>query len=199
VNGMPFRFKGLLRWTDGRRQAGVQFIDMIPRRCDELRELIEELESAAQKKSAAKLAPESTQQQPEPQPEPEPAPPAAVPAVVQGKRAERRAQARQQVDTSANLILVRGGSVLSGRIVDLSLGGCRIHTSELFSVDIYTRVEIEFQLRGMPFRLGGVVQALHNRDTVGIRFLDVSARKRQQVAELIEEIEQARKATDGNP
>jgi hypothetical protein len=39
-------------------------------------------------------------------------------------------------------------------------------------------------------RLGGVIQAIHNRDTVGIRFLGMSDRKLQQVAELIAEIEQ---------
>jgi c-di-GMP-binding flagellar brake protein YcgR len=46
----------------------------------------------------------------------------------------------------------------------------------------------------MPFRLGGVIQAVHDRDrrNVGIRFLDISARKREQVEQLIEEIEELR-------
>jgi hypothetical protein len=46
----------------------------------------------------------------------------------------------------------------------------------------------------MPFRLGGVIQAIHNRKMVGIRFLDLSERKRQQVLELIGEMEQMRAA-----
>jgi hypothetical protein len=57
-------------------------------------------------------------------------------------------------------------------------------------VDIYTRVETEFNLQGMSFRLGGVIQTLHDRNTVGIRFLDMSDRRREQVIELIGEIEQ---------
>lgn len=108
------------------------------------------------------------------------------------KAPDRRAQARHEVDTSATIFLVRGGLALRGRILDLSLGGCRIRTNEKFPVGIYTRVEIEFHLQGLPFRLGGVIQAIHNRETVGIRWLDLSERKRQQVQDLIDEIEPAR-------
>jgi len=36
------------------------------------------------------------------------------------------------------------------------------------------------------------VQAIHNRHTVGIRFLDMSPRKREQLEQLIEEIRNAR-------
>ena len=77
-------------------------------------------------------------------------------------------------------------------ILDLSLSGCRIRTEERFPVGIYTRVEIEFRLQGLPFRLGGVIQAIHDRNMVGMRFLDLSERKRQQVLDLIDEIEQMR-------
>lgn len=113
---------------------------------------------------------------------------------------ERRAQARHEVDTSATILLVRAGSTLPGRIVDLSLTGCRIQTDERFPVGIYTRVETEFRLEGLPFRLGGVIQAIHDRNTVGIRFLDLSERKRRQVLDLIAEIDELRaaQAQDGN-
>jgi len=57
-----------------------------------------------------------------------------------------------------------------------------------FPVGIFTRVEIEFRLEGLPFRLGGVIQAIHDRHTVGIRFLDLSNRKREQIEDLIAEI-----------
>ena len=107
---------------------------------------------------------------------------------------ERRHQSRHEVDASAAILLINVGSLLHGRIVDLSLSGCRIRTEERFPVGIYTRVETEFRIGGLPFRLGGVIQAVHDRDrrNVGIRFLDVSARKREQVEQLIEEIEEMR-------
>jgi c-di-GMP-binding flagellar brake protein YcgR len=96
---------------------------------------------------------------------------------------------REGVDTSAVIHLINVASRLTGRILDLSLGGCRIRTDERFPVGIYTRVETEFRLEGLSFRLGGVIQAIHDRHNVGIRFLDMSSRKREQVEQLIEEIE----------
>ncbi len=107
---------------------------------------------------------------------------------------DRRGQLRHEVDNFARVLLVNVGSELRGRIQDLSLSGCRIRTDERFPVGIYTRVETEFRLEGLPFRLGGVIQAVHSRNSVGIRFLDLSNRKRQQVMELIGEIEQMRAA-----
>jgi hypothetical protein len=111
------------------------------------------------------------------------------------KGRDRRAQSRAEVDTSATIFLVNVGSALRGRIIDLSPGGCRIRTDERFPVGIYTRVETEFQLQGLPFRLGGVIQAIHNRFMVGIRFLDLSERKREQVLDLIREIDEMRAET----
>jgi hypothetical protein len=194
VNGMAFRFNGVLRWTDGRRQAGIQFIGMIPRCCADLAELIGEIQTAPPKETP-------TEEDPTPASSP---PPAATSQAAKSQGAspqgtkpletkvDRRAQARHAVDTSATIILIRGGVPLTGRILDLSLGGCRVRTRENFPVGIRTPVETEFRLRGMPFRLGGVIQAIHNRDTVGVQFIDMSDRKRQQVSALIAEIEQAR-------
>lgn len=106
---------------------------------------------------------------------------------------ERREQLREGVDTSAVIYLIHVASRLTGRILDLSLGGCRIRTDERFPVGIYTRVETEFRLEGLPFRLGGVIQAIHDRHSVGIRFLDMSSRKREQVEQLIAEIEELKR------
>jgi hypothetical protein len=107
---------------------------------------------------------------------------------------DRRAQSRLPIDTSADILLINIGSRIAGRIQDLSAGGCRIHTDERFPVGIYTRVETEFRLQGLPFRLSGVIQALHDqkRQVVGIRFLDMSSRKKEQVEQLIKEMEEER-------
>jgi len=120
--------------------------------------------------------------------------PAALPPGKSAKpsKRERRVQSRHEVDTSAIILLINIGSRLQGRILDLSESGCRIRSDERFPVGIYTRIEIEFRLEGLPFRLGGVIQAIHDRNHVGIRFLDVSERKREQVEQLIEEIEEMR-------
>jgi c-di-GMP-binding flagellar brake protein YcgR len=138
------------------------------------------------------------------QPEPEvlPMQPSKPPPSRQGSQQaarhtgrDRRAQSRLPIDTSADILLINIGSRVRGRIQDLSVGGCRIHTDERFPVGIYTRVETEFRLQGLPFRLSGVIQAVHDqqRQLVGIRFLDISARKRDQVEQLIKEIEEEHK------
>lgn len=145
--------------------------------------------------AAKATAPRVTEKAPEPPvpiraAESEPPAKAQPPMLPQTRGRDRRGQARHEIDTTATIFLVKVASALRGRIVDLSPGGCRIRTDEKFPVGIYTRVEIEFHLQGLPFRLGGVIQAIHNRNTVGIRLLDLSERKRQQVLELIDEIEQ---------
>jgi len=104
---------------------------------------------------------------------------------------DRRAQARREVDTAAAIHLININSKQTGRIVDLSLGGCRIKTDARFPVGIYRRIETEFFLEGLPFRLGGVVQAIHDGNMVGIRFLDMSARKKEQLEQLIREMDAA--------
>jgi hypothetical protein len=102
---------------------------------------------------------------------------------------ERRSQPRYAVDEAATLHFIEVRAQVSGRILDLSMSGCRIRTHERFPVGIYRRVETEFKLDGLPFRLGGVVQSVHDKFTVGIRFLDVSPRKRDQLAFLMDEFE----------
>src|SRR5271168_4655388 len=102
---------------------------------------------------------------------------------------ERRSQPRYAVDEAATLHFIDVGAQISGRILDLSMSGCRIRTDERFPVGIYRRVETEFKLDGLPVRLGGVVQSIHDKFTVGIRFLDLSPRKQDQLAFLMDEIE----------
>jgi c-di-GMP-binding flagellar brake protein YcgR len=110
------------------------------------------------------------------------------------KPSDRREATREEVDTTAVIHLINVASRLQGRILDLSLGGCRIRTDERFPVGIYTRVETEFRVKGLPFQLGGVIQAIHDRErrNVGIRFLDMSSRKREQVEQLIEDFREMR-------
>ncbi len=103
---------------------------------------------------------------------------------------ERRQHTRHCVDTSAMLYLVEVGSRMSGRLLNLSLGGCLIRTDERFPTGVFRRVEIEFCLEGIPFRLAGVTQSIRDRRNIGLRFLDMSDRKREQLIHLMREIEE---------
>jgi hypothetical protein len=269
IQGIAFRFGGVIEWADN-GLVGIRFVDLIPRRKDELIEVLCELEAEiaakaardAEKRAAEERARQETEKQvpkpteaqllvearspmtPEarskqtPDPIPVPQPNKIAPAPISGAvmrlimaaaplavrspapvsqppssqqvsqpssrptKRERRVQSRHEVDTSAVIFLINVGSKLCGRIQDLSAGGCRIRADERFPVGIYTRVETEFRLEGLPFRLGGVIQAVNDRDRrlVGIRFLDMSIRKREQLDQLIEEIEEMqRKQTIARP
>jgi len=120
----------------------------------------------------------------------EAASPVADSAGALGK--ERRRETRHAVDAHAKILLLDVRSTIAGRILDVSMSGCGIRFAGRFPVGIYRRVEVEFVLDGLPFRLPGVVQALHDRFTVGIRFLDVSERKQEQLRMVIEEITETR-------
>ena len=210
-----FRLGGIVDWEQN-SLVRVQFTTMSSRTRDDLMEVLcqVELENNAKVRasvhSAANLPSGETPNQappsqanamaagkdfspaPEPHPAAEPQIPAAInqPPAHPNRGRDRRTAHRCGVDTSAIIYLVNVGSKLKGHILDLSVGGCRIKTLEKFPVGIYTRIETDFMLHGLPFRLGGVIQAIHGRDTVGIRFLDMSSRKRDQVAELVAELEE---------
>lgn len=105
---------------------------------------------------------------------------------------DRREHSRYGVYASAIIHLIKMGADFEGRVLDLSLSGCRIRTTERMTVGINRQVEVEFRLEGLPFRLGGVLQAIHDRQTVGIHFIDMSSRKREGLVQLIRDIEEMR-------
>ena len=246
VNGIVFRFLGVIQWSDGKTQVGVRFVEVASRRREQLGEVICEMEAAAAARAAEEAVAESDAKEQEAKPatmeveerarqqevnrteelagtkarelaEREAHEWAEIQEMARRLKAaheaaifqqpvkrDRRAQVRHEVDTTATILLINIGSTLKGHILDLSMNGCHIRMDERFPVGIYTRVETEFRLEGLPFRLGGVIQAIHNPHNVGIRFLDVSQRKREQVEQLIQEIEglrtrsaAAKEGTDG--
>jgi c-di-GMP-binding flagellar brake protein YcgR len=222
VRGLSLRFNGEAQWTDDCRTVGIQFVDVTSRRREELAEILDEVaaddaakaekraaeEQAAKEKAAAgelrkselaeKVSQNAGVKAPEGKSERGDSRLAAAGKVLRQQAfaksaaGERRKQVRQEVDTSAEIHLINVGTRLTGRILDLSPGGCHIRTDERFPVGIYVRVETVFHLHGLPFRLGGVIQAIHDRHNVGIRFLDMSPRKREYVDQMIEEIEEMR-------
>ena len=216
LRGIAFRIVGVTAGTRTGRSFAVRFLDLPRRREEELAEVLDEVANlAAEPRTkvesparvsqtedviaiAAVAAPGSVAILPAAiveQPAPAisipigSAPPASAP--LASKAADRRSSSRHAVDTRANLILVKGAIRMAGQILNLSLGGCRLRTDERFNVGIYTRVEAEFYLHGLPFRVGGVSQAILDKNTVGIRFLDMSDRRRDQLAELMAEITEA--------
>lgn len=208
LRGCLFRIVGVTAGTRAKKSFGLRFLEMPARRVEALAELLEEIrrhpqepEAAARPSlpppivpaHAAKPQPAARQQAAERQTAADEiiAPAGHAPGTQPTARPpERRDHQRHGVDTRVNLTLIRGAITMTGQILNLSQGGCRLRTDEPFTVGIYTRVEAEFFLHGLPFRLAGVSQTVLDRKTIGIRFLDMSERKRAQLTELIAEIEQ---------
>ncbi|WP_263355920.1 PilZ domain-containing protein [Acidicapsa ligni] len=108
---------------------------------------------------------------------------------------DRRSHSRHAIETGVNLILVKTGTILPGQILDLSLSGCRLQLDTRFDLGIFIRIELEFFLNGLPLRLGGVSQTVLDQNTIGIRFLDFSTRRHEQLSELIAELAAAKAIT----
>jgi c-di-GMP-binding flagellar brake protein YcgR len=115
--------------------------------------------------------------------------PAAAPSPVVIPK-ERRADPRLHLFNRATIRLINTASDVEGTIIDISHGGCCIQTDRRFPTGVYRRVEVTFQIDGEPFRFAGVTQAISKLSHVGIRFLDMSERKRGQLSQLIEEIKE---------
>lgn len=182
VRGVAFRVGVTIEWSHLHRDFGLCFTNMSARRRDELQELLGELKPDAllveqENGETASGAKQARMAEP------------ATASAVQEHDRERRKHSRHLVNSSASILLIDVRSKIKGRILDVSLSGCRIRSEERFPVGIYRRVEVEFVLDGLPFHLGGVVQSVHDRFTVGIRFLDLSERKREQLTVLLLELE----------
>jgi len=195
LRGIAFRLMGATAGTRSTKSFAVRFLDMSDRRRDELAEVIAEVAAIEVAKSAKAAAPEAPQEAVKTPVATPPAVPLPIPAseatpATAPTPQDKRAHGRHVVDTSAKLFLVKTGICMEGRILNLSQGGCKLRTEERFNVGIYVRVEAEFYLHGLPFRLAGVSQAIVDRNTLGVRFLDMSDRKREQLTELIAEIEE---------
>jgi hypothetical protein len=221
VNGIAFRFFGMTEWTNEWNVVGIQFIEVPQRRLRDLAEVVGEVEAEAAVRSemqaldassAEPLAGEGATVEQASESGEEQAPEQVwIHAVLDRhgspatpehpadhqlsgpENRDRRVQLRQAVNTSAAICLIPGGSKLNGLILELSVNGCRIRADARFSAAIYARVEVEFPVEGFPFRLGGVIQSVEDRRLVSVKFLDMSERKRTQLAQLIEEIEENRK------
>jgi hypothetical protein len=75
-----------------------------------------------------------------------------------------------------------------GDIVDLSLDGCSVRTAAPYAWKLHLRVEVIFHMRGLPFQLAGVTSTVHDRRTAGIHFTEMSHRKREELAQVIDEL-----------
>ena len=112
---------------------------------------------------------------------------------------DRRGHPRHDVNCRMTVSSLTGAIEMTGLLMDLSAGGCRVRTDKRFLAGILVRVEVQFQLHGIAFRLNGVTQGSRSSKTFGVRFVDISVRKREELADVLAEVAAAEAAAPQPP
>jgi len=146
-----------------------------------------------QEEQAALILPQVCESEPAPVSTPEPVPVAAPPRKVVSYGSQS-VQCPEDCAWPAVLRFLKDSLNLAGTIVDLGLEGCSVRTGALFTGGQDVRVEVLFRLQGLPFQLAGVTASMLDRDTVDIRFLEMSRRKREELSQVIDELIETTKA-----
>jgi hypothetical protein len=85
-------------------------------------------------------------------------------------------------------LLPSDGIFLAGKILDLSLHGCRIDTTLAINIDNGVRTEIVVRVNDASFRAVGEVRAVRGASGVGIEFVRLSASGKDTLSDLIKEL-----------
>jgi hypothetical protein len=91
-------------------------------------------------------------------------------------------------DWHAVIRSLKDGRHLAGFVVDLNLEACTVRIAKPNTLGNLQRVELDFQVRGLPFRMAGVIESMREKQVVQIRFLELSNRKQKELAQLISEL-----------
>jgi hypothetical protein len=222
IHGMVLSIWGITQWTQWERMIGVRFIHPTGRTRNQLAGLLTCLldTSATEvvKKAIAAAAGEAggaiiaiehpLPVEPEAEPELEvaeavgeeefqlapPAPPAAKRPEL---KSEHKVLSMEVGDSPAMLHLVAEESVLGGNVMDVSQDGCLVRLARPFPVRLNAQMEVDFHLRGLPFRLPGRTKEMHGDQILEIRFTEMSVRKREDLSLVIHELIEADRARTG--
>lgn len=89
------------------------------------------------------------------------------------------------------LRLVGDDSYLEGDVMDLGLDGCLMRLARPGAVRMNAQAEVDFDVRGLPFLLQAVTREMRDKETVELRFADLSRRKKQALEQVIDELNEA--------
>ncbi|MGD0790278.1 MAG: PilZ domain-containing protein [Terriglobales bacterium] len=104
-----------------------------------------------------------------------------------GVAKDRRRSPRFSCDGHAKISrLPSDGISLPGKILDLSLHGCRVDTT--LPINCGGRVEIVARVNAASFRVVGDVKAIRGRSEACIEFIHLSAGAKEMLADLVAEL-----------
>jgi hypothetical protein len=97
---------------------------------------------------------------------------------------ERRAFERHELPSSPGTLHYRGESYPC-KVLDLSMGGCRIVTQSMFRDGAIANVELDLSIFGLQLKICGVTQWSSRSQQIGIRFIHPGVKTKNQVAGII--------------
>ncbi|HEY1254218.1 MAG TPA: PilZ domain-containing protein [Terracidiphilus sp.] len=205
ILGMVLRMVGTTQWTTRQNLIGIRFLHASPRSKNQLAGLLTGLvdQSATEEVKAAIVAsarsgmtaldveiPEEWLRAPKAAPvRPKEISPPPVPTTAVLR--QTMVQARKDDAWPTVLRILKDGFQQNGAIVGISREGCTIQTVSAFVAGLHVRVEVDFQMHGLPFLLPGITEDVQNKTFVEIRFLEMSYRKQGELAELIDELQES--------
>jgi hypothetical protein len=204
LHGVAQRIGGITQWTGRDNLLGIQFRHASPLARNQLAALltglIDETAAEAVKEAVASGAiaslPASLSVS-SPVPAATSASAASPLQKQQPTAGEPTPVEPDQKESQAVIRLLKDGSQMTGDVVDLSLEGCTLRMTRPFTLGIYVRVEVSFHVCGLVFQLAGVSQEIYDKCTIGFRFLEVSRRRGEELAQVIEELRVAREKQAG--
>lgn len=100
---------------------------------------------------------------------------------------ERRAHPRLSCKGVAKVLVLPDGPQLTGNLLNLSLGGCCIEFDREMLAPMYAQLDVLLDACDLRVRLSAEIRR-RDDNQVGIRFLEMSARKEEQIRYLIQEL-----------
>ena len=110
-------------------------------------------------------------------------------AAAHQQHPERRSSPRLHCNGRAFVNMLDGEPIFSGRVHNLSSGGCRIWSREPSGLPYGAQVEIVMDVDGIRFRVAGIIRFEDTRNGVGVEFQKLSRRCEGYVRDLLAELE----------
>ncbi|HWG21717.1 MAG TPA: PilZ domain-containing protein [Terracidiphilus sp.] len=84
-------------------------------------------------------------------------------------------------------VLPNGGKEM-GLLINLSKRGCCFLADEPLLGHAGNTIEVHLKIKGTDLRLAGVIRHIYKQRRAGVEFIDICARKREQLEEVIAEL-----------
>ncbi|HEY3706020.1 MAG TPA: PilZ domain-containing protein [Terracidiphilus sp.] len=101
---------------------------------------------------------------------------------------EQRLYPRLSCAGIADLRVIPNGGKQTGSLINLSKRGCCFLADQPLAGCEGSSIEIHMKVRGIPFRVAGVIRHVHRGVKAGIEFVSLSERKCAQIDEVVAEL-----------